>query len=596
VIGMGGLIPDQLIQDIRDRTNLVELISERTALRKRGRNWVGLCPFHAENTPSFTVNDERGFFHCFGCGASGNVFAWLMRTDQLSFPEAVRTLADRVGVDVPTTPGSRRDQRADDPLFQANEETAACYRKALGHAEYGAPARPYVDQRGIDATISERFGLGYAPASGDVLARWLRARRVPVEAALAVGVLGRRNDGSLFERFRGRLVFPIRDSAGRVVGFGGRVLPGAAADLPKYLNSPESSVFKKRQVLYGLREAREAIGKRDRAVLVEGYFDVIVLHQHGVELAVAPLGTAVTSDQLRQLRRHAGDVVACFDGDAAGIRAASRSFAAFVEAGLWARAALLPPGEDPDSFIRAHGRTAFEQILDKAQPLLDVFLGTILDPGEPSVARRVQAAREIGQLLRRVRNPWEYDVLARRAAERLGVREEHLRGEGAPKHGKTSTQTAAVGRRTGGEAMLIELMLTGTDAVERVAREGGAALFDDPDWRSMAEEILGDGAGAGSTAMLVERLPDEMRARVATALLAEDPQSGDRSQLLTDCVEFIRRARGRRRSRELLEQIRAAEAAGDEPRMREGLEQWRAHVAAGDADSDGGATSGRAPE
>ncbi len=582
---MGGRIPDHVIQDIRERTNLIEVVSERTALRKRGRNWVGLCPFHAENTPSFTVNEERGFFHCFGCGASGNAFAWVMRTGQLNFPEAVRLLAARVGVQVPTVHGEQRDRRADDLLYQANEAAAACYQKALWHADVGAPARAYLAQRGVDDTVARRFGLGFAPQGGDVLVRWLRAQRVAVEAALTVGVLGSRNDGGIFERFRGRLVFPIRDSAGRIAGFGGRVLPGAPADLPKYLNSPESAIFKKRQLLYGLPEARDAIGKCDRAVLVEGYLDVIAAHQQGLELVVAPLGTAVTADQLRNLRRHAGDVVACFDGDPAGVRAATRSFAAFVEAGLWARVVVLPAGEDPDSFIRRHGCVVFEQLIERAPPLLDVFLGSLIDPAEPSVARRAQAAREIGRLLRRVRNPWEYDVLARRAAERLGVSEVLLRGEGAGVSAGPTRGVAPVEQKAGGEAMLIELMLTGNDAVERIEHEGGVSLFEDPLWREVADDIL-HGAGAeGETATLVERLPGEMRARVAAASLGEDPYGSDRARLMNDCLEFIRRGRSRRRQRELLEEIRAAEAAGDELRIRAGLERWRALVATSEAET-----------
>jgi DNA primase len=581
-------IPEETIQDVRERINLVELISERTSLRQRGRNYVGLCPFHAENTPSFTVNEEKGFFHCFGCGASGNAFAWVMRTDNLTFPEAVRLLAARAGVQLPEAYRDRGERRGDDILYRVNEAAAKYYQRALGHETIGAPARSYLAERGIDAPLAQRFSVGFVPASGDGFTKWIRSKGVPIEAALSVGVIGRRRDGTVGDRFRGRLMFPIRDSRGRVSGFGGRVLPGAASDQPKYLNSPESAVFKKRQLLYGLPEAREAMRRTDRAILVEGYLDVLALHQQQVECAVAPLGTAVTADQLRYLRRYAGDVVACFDGDDAGIRAAARSFGAFVEAGLWGRAALLPPGEDPDTYVRQNGAPAFERVVAEAGPLLDVYLRTLMPAGERSIARRVQAAREIGRLLRRVRNPWEYDVLARRAAERLGVGEELLREEGRPQQPQAKPIAPGSRPRATGEAMLIELMLTGTDAVERVAREGGASLFEDSRWRELGEAILGRTESDDDKTELVERLPPEMRERVAATLLGERSEETNRQRLLDDCLGFIRKRQGRRRVREVLEEIRAAEAAGDDIRMQERLQEWRSLVASGDAGDPSG--------
>lgn len=583
---MSGLISSDAIQDVRSRINLVELVSERTLLRKRGRNHVGLCPFHAENTPSFTVNEERGFFHCFGCGASGDVFAWIMRTEQVSFPDAVRQLAARLGVVLPSAPGARRDRGGDDLLFRANEEAAGFYQRALWGEGAGTVARSYLEKRGIDNESARRWGLGYAPGAGDVLVRWLRSRGLATEGALSVGLIGRRPDGTLFDRFRARLMFPITDGNGRIAGFGGRILPGAASDAPKYLNSSESAVFKKGHLVYGLPHARDAIRAADQAVVVEGYLDVLALHQHGLETAVAPLGTALTVDQLRYLRRYTDRIVACFDGDDAGTRAAARAFAIFVEAGLWGQAAFLPRGEDPDSFVRAHGAQALQRLLGEGRLLLDVFLQGLIAPGEPSVGRRVQAAREVGRLLRRVRNPWEYDVLARRAAERIGVGEELLRGEGSPAPPRPRESAARPGaHRVTGESLLIELMLTGRDAIERVMEAGGAALFEDADWSSLAQSII-DGAQAGADpTMLMDQLPGEMRSRVAAAILREPGVEADRAQLLEDCLVFIRRRVEKRRLREAVEAIRSAEAAGDEVRIREGLDHWRSLVEPTDAES-----------
>ena len=580
---MGGRISDDAVRDIRGRVDLIELVSERTALRKRGRNHVGLCPFHAENTPSFTVNEDRGFFHCFGCGASGDAFAWVMRTEQLTFPEAVRLLAARVGVTLPAAGGARPERRGDEPLYAVTAEASAFYARLLWEDGPGAVARAYLARRGIADDVARAWELGYAPGAGDALVRWLRGRSLPVEAALAVGLVGRRSDGTLFDRFRARLLFPIKDTTGRVCGFGGRVLPGAPADAPKYLNSADSAIFRKGRLVFGLGEARDSIRSRTLAVLVEGYLDVLTLHQHGIGVAVAPLGTAVTADQLRAIGRYTDNVVACFDGDDAGSRAAARSFAVFVEAGLWGRAGFLPKGDDPDSYVRAHGAAAFERVLEEARPLMDVFLRGLLDPTDPSVRRRAEAAREIGRLLRRVRNPWEYDVLARRAAERLGVGEALLRTEAA-RPGSDGGPRAPRAGGTSGEGLLVELMLTGTDAVQRVIQEGGASLFEDPGWRAIAESIVDRVRQGADPSDVIERLPGEMRRRVAATLL-HDEAKADRARLLADGLEFVRRRRERRQVRQALEDIRAAEAAGDPEALRERIRRWRSLV---QAEDDGG--------
>ncbi len=586
---MGGRFSDHAIDDVRGRVNLVELITERTGLRRRGRNHVGLCPFHAEDTPSFTVSEERGFFHCFGCGVSGDAFAWVMRTEQVLFPEAVRLLAARVGVQLPVSAGGPPERRGDDALYRVTEAAAGYYAGSLWEEGAGAVPRTYLERRGVSPEMARAWGLGYAPGTGEALVRQLRASGLPVEAALAVGLVGRRADATLFDRFRARLIFPIKDGNGRVCGFGGRVLPGAPPDAPKYLNSSDSPIFKKGRLVYGLAEARDGIRRLDVAVLVEGYMDVMALHQHGVVVAVAPLGTALTAEQLRFLRRYTDNVVACFDGDEAGSRAAARSFGVFVEAGLWGRAAFLPTGDDPDTFVRSHGREAFERVLGEAQPLVDVFLRGLVDPAEPSVGRRVEAAREVGRLLRRVRNPWEYDVLARRAAERLGVGEALLRGEASTPKARGGAAAAPRPPLASGEGLLIELMLTGGDALARVVHEGGVALFEDPSWREIAATIIARASGGADPSDVVERLPPEMRRRVAARLLQDDDDT-DRERLLSDCLDFVRRRRGRRQVREAVERIRAAETSGDEARLREGLEEWRTLVRPDGAESAAAAT------
>ncbi len=342
---MAGRIRDDAIRTIRERASLVEVVSDVVALRRRGRSFVGLCPFHTEKTPSFTVSEERGFFHCFGCGEHGDVFAFVMRIESQPFPDTVRRVASRFGLPVPEDDGGGRPRG--EPLVAVNAAAAAFFQSELA-GEGGARARAYLADRGVGEEAVRRFGLGYAPPNGEALVRHLRGRGFPIEDCLTAGLVLRRDrpgaSGGLLDRFRDRLMFPIADPTSRIVAFGGRILPGRPVSddpPPKYLNSPESPLFRKGHTVYGLCQARDAIRQTGRVIVVEGYLDVIALAEAGVAEVVAPLGTALTVDQLRVLRRFTERVIACFDGDTAGRRAAARSFAVFVEAGLWGQGATI---------------------------------------------------------------------------------------------------------------------------------------------------------------------------------------------------------------------------------------------------------------
>ena len=561
----GGRIADEAIRQVRERASLVEVVSDVVTLRRRGRSAVGLCPFHAEKTPSFTVSEERGFFHCFGCGAHGDVFAFVMRMESLAFPEAVRRVADRFGITLPETAGPRG--RAAEPLVAVNAAAAAFYQAALA-GPLGAAARDYVRERGLRDETVGRFGLGYSPGAGEALARHLRDRSFPPEDAITAGLVLRRDRpagaGGVFDRFRDRLMFPITDPSGKVVAFGGRVLPGRPTTgdpPPKYLNSPESPLFRKGQMLYGLFQAREPIRRTGRAILVEGYLDVIACAQAGVEEVVAPLGTAVTVDQLRGLRRLSEMVIACFDGDQAGRRAAARSFPTFLEAGLWGRAAFLPAGEDPDTFVRANGREALEACLAAAEPLVEAYLDELAGPRRDAVGRHAEAAKEVTRILRRVRSPFERDALARLAAERLGVREESLREGGQPEpEAPGRAEPAAAAAPSGGpEELLIELMAADPEVADRVRVENVIPDFVHPLWRRTAEALtaVGHDPMAG-----VDVVPPQLRDRVARRVLDEDAEE-DRARAVADCIAAIRRRRLRGETRRLRDEIRAAEARGD---------------------------------
>jgi DNA primase len=556
---MPGRIRDDAIRDIRERASLVEVISDVVTLRKRGRSWLGLCPFHAEKTPSFTVSEERGFYHCFGCGEHGDVLAFVMRTESLPFPDAVRRVAERFGMPVPEEAGGHRPRV--DPLVAVNAAAGAFFRQTLAGAA-GAQARAYLAERALTEETIARFGLGYAPG-GDALARHLRTQGVPVEDALTTGLLLRRDAGGLFDRFRERIIFPIVDTTGRTVAFGGRILPGRPATgdpPPKYLNSPESPLFHKGQTLYGLAAARDAIRTRKRAIVVEGYVDVIALSQAGIGEAVAPLGTALTADQLRVLRRFSDAVVACFDGDTAGRRAAARSFPVFLEAGLWGRGAFLPAGEDPDTFVRSKGTEAMEACLAASVPLLDAYLDELAGPNREAVGHHAEAAREITRVLKRVRSTHERDALARLAAQRLGVREEVLRADGvpeAPVAGPIPMEAPVAAK--GPEETLVELMAVDTAIANQVRAENVIVEFEDPAWRQVAETLIG---GDDDPNTRIQALPRQLRDRVVRRLL-DETEDDDRQRAVADCIARIRARRNDGLRGQLREQMRAADARGD---------------------------------
>ena len=365
-------IGDDKLDDLRARADIVEVIGAQVRLRKAGRNYVGLCPFHQEKTPSFSVNRERGFFHCFGCGVGGTVFDFVMRVEALTFPEAVRSLARRYGVEIPERgePGMPSSER--EALITANQVAAEFYAHVLWNTPDGSIAREYLKSRAITVETAKTFMLGFAPARPSSLAAALNRRGLAKPGAV-LGLVREDSDGAR-DLFRARLMFPIRDVQARVIGFGGRVLDQR---LPKYINSPESPLYSKARSIYGISEARQTIVANDRVIVVEGYIDAIMLAQAGFKETVASLGTALTADQLRILGRYTKNVLACFDGDEAGRKASLRALEVFIDAGLLARGVFIPSGYDPDTLVRERGASAFAEALEKAISLYDYLVETL---------------------------------------------------------------------------------------------------------------------------------------------------------------------------------------------------------------------------
>ena len=369
-----GLFPQAFLDDLKTQVDIVSVVGDVVSLKKSGSTWKGLCPFHQEKTPSFHVNRDKGVFKCFGCGAGGDAIAFVELQQKIPFPEAVRTLAQRVGLQIPEAPGGAEDRAAAaerEALVTLHEQAAAFYAEQLA-APAGAVARRELDTRGLSAETRLTFGYGYAPAGGrQTLQALFAARKVPVELQLRSGLIADR-DGRLVDRFRQRLMIPIVRESGAIVAFGGRALD--AGQVPKYLNSPETPLYAKGRTLYGLAVAKEAIRKHNYCVLVEGYFDLAQVWQSGVHPVVASCGTALTSAQARTLKRFTSKVVLNFDPDAAGQGAAARSSELLVSEGFQVNVLLLPEGADPDTFIRRHGSRAYVEHLTGSRPYLEFLL------------------------------------------------------------------------------------------------------------------------------------------------------------------------------------------------------------------------------
>lgn len=386
---MAGLIPQRFIDDLLNRTDIVEVVGSRVQLKKTGKNYSACCPFHQEKTPSFSVSPDKQFYYCFGCGAGGNALSFLMEHDHLDFPQAVEDLAKRAGLDVPredARPGQRPRQSGDSPLYPLLEAAAGYYRQALKSHPARQAAVDYLKGRGLSGVIARDFGLGFAPPGWDNLMKHLGGDSLQQKALIDAGLLIENADsGKRYDRFRDRVMFPIRDSRGRVIAFGGRVL---SDDKPKYLNSPETPVFHKGQELYGLYEARKSSRDLDEILVVEGYMDVIALAQQGLRNAVATLGTATSEEHIKRLFRVVPSLLFCFDGDSAGRNAAWRALESCLpnlQDGRRVRFLFLPEGEDPDSLVRREGTDAFRaRIHQQAQPLADYFFRHLMEEADPS--------------------------------------------------------------------------------------------------------------------------------------------------------------------------------------------------------------------
>jgi DNA primase len=545
-------IPDSVIDEVRTRADIVAVIGRYVTLRKAGRQFQGLCPFHDEKTPSFQVSSDKQVFYCFGCQASGNVISFLMKHNGLEFPEAVGVLARELGVAMPSRDEGEGRSSA---LYRANDAALEYFRASLRGSE-GAPARAHLARRGIPEDLIERFQIGYAPARWDGLLSHLRNDKALREAALGAGLFKRRETGDgLYDAFRDRVMFPIAEPGGRLLGFGGRALSDDGG--PKYINSAESAVYHKSRVLFGLPLAVDAIRKAGRAIVVEGYFDVLGMHRAGLAEAVAPCGTALTEEHARRLHRYAPESVLLFDGDAAGQRAAERCLPLLLAEGLRVRAAFLPAGEDPDSLVQKSGAAALRAIVDAAEPLLDHLIERAVKGAVDHAWQAADVTRQLAPFVRAIPDAVERAAYQRRLASYLQLPVDALvasmgAAEAAAPAAAVAARPAAARRKLRLEDLdpvvvtLLSAALGSQSAarhLERVEDDWIPEGINREFYATLAQAIAIHGQAAAAHVLSPENAQGDPEIADLVARLAAREQGDERSaeQAALDCVLRLER-------------------------------------------------------
>ena len=573
---MKGSIPEDKIEEVRRRADIVSVIGEYVTLKKAGKNFLGLCPFHREKTPSFTVSPDKQMFHCFGCSEGGNVFSFLMKLNHLTFPEAVRHVAGKTGVIIPErgmSPEEKDRYSLGEQIRRVNGLAAEYFVRAL-QSQAGEGAREYLQKRGIEAEAIRTFRIGFAPDGWQNLLDFLERKGVPPKLAEQAGLaIPRTGEGAKghYDRFRGRLMIPIEDVDGRVIAFGGRVM---GAGEPKYMNSPESPVYTKGNNLYGLSRTWEAVRQAGFSLLVEGYFDLIALWGAGIRNVVATLGTALTRAQVDLLRRYAPHVAAVYDPDEAGRKALARSLELFLAGNVHAKAVILPDGHDPDDFVRTRGREKMEELVARAVPMVDYYIEEILG-GRGTLEEDRDKLREAVAFLCRIGDAVERNLFIKRVAERLNVDEEVLKAEVRRALSHEAAAPADRVKKVSArepdplELTLIHMVLECPDRIPELA-SGVLDCFTSEELRSLGVRLLAAAEEKGGAIRDIFSLLNGLeegpvRARLLNLLMGESPYPSELiDRLMADTIRKIRERSSKERGKILTRRIKEAERVKDE--------------------------------
>ncbi len=586
---MRGLIPDNILEDILSRVDIVELVSGYIPLKRAGRNFKAPCPFHQEKTPSFMISPDRQIYHCFGCGVGGNAFNFLMQYERMEFPEAVELLAKKTGVRLPEI--RQEDHQAVSlgaQLAKINELAALFYEQVLVSPE-GARAADYLLARGIKKEAVKTFKLGFAPEKWDSLINHLRAKNISLSLLEKAGLILSKEGGGYYDRFRNRIIFPIFDIKSRPIGFGGRVLleghkAGAENSPAKYVNSPETPVYTKGKNLYGLNFSKDSIRQEDYAVVVEGYLDFMMPYQEGLNNIVASLGTALTYEQARLLKRYTHNVVMVYDPDKAGEMATIRTLDIFIEEGMNVKVVSLPQGFDPDLFVRKHGIAALKEKVMHAENLFDYKLKVLKSRYNfKDIEGKAMIASEMLPMINKFKNAVLKTGYLKKLSEELDVPEDALwqevrkikedRPYAAPLEQITPKKPAHINAT---EKMLVKLMLEETEFINRIRGSLEPADFQDERISRIIAamfELLAQGKEIASN-KLINYLEDEGISQLLCESAFMEVPSENREKMVDDCVKRLKSERLRQKKYHLHEEIKTAQRRGDEPRLRQLMEEF----------------------
>lgn len=579
-----GLIPEDVVETVRQRSDIVEVVSRYVQLKKKGKNHTGSCPFHNERTPSFTVTPEKQIFYCFGCGAGGDVFKFLMLKENLSFQDAVTMLAQQAGVTIPAgdSPFQQEKERRLKLFREINNLARDYFRQTLKTHSEAANARKYLANREVIPELQEEFQLGYALPEWNSLLGFLERKGLKPKQAVEAGLAVKAESGRYYDRFRNRLIFPIWDATGQVVGFGGRVLDDS---LPKYLNTPETVFFNKGRLLYGLHLARTAIRENGCVVVMEGYMDVVTAHRYGIKNVVASMGTALTHDHGKLLTHYSRDVVIAYDADAAGEAATGRSMDLLEELGCQVRVLRIPDGKDPDEFLKKHGSRTWETLVNSA-PLLFQYKLDQAAGGKPlrTPADKIEVLRQVFPSLAGFNSEVEREEGLRAAARTLNLSWETVYGEfkrfklvsgkkwtnpdNLAKNMHTIVSKVDTGdARSKAEAVLIRLALEDPSLARAINEKMGNEHFQDPRYQKIFKYCLEiAGRSPYQPAEIAQHLDDGEQALLGMLLTQEIP-GDDPVEILNSHIESIVRCRRQERREKILKEIGEAEKLGSHYHM-----------------------------
>lgn len=570
-------IPEDIIDQVRDRTDIVEVISRHIPLKKAGRDYKACCPFHHEKTPSFSVSPARQIYRCFGCGVGGNVFSFLMKYERLEFPEAVRELAEKAGVVIPDSPRFDREKSSlSEKLHSINEVAAAFFRRNLLSDRTAVISREYIAKRKLGPQIVDKFKLGYASKSWDGLLEYLKKKGYDDSVMEKSGLLIKGKDGRLFDRFRDRIVFPISDSKGKIKGFGSRVLDSRQ---PKYMNSPETFIYNKRNHLYGLDLSWEDIRDKDSALVVEGYLDLLSPYQHGIKNVVASLGTSLTVEQVRMLKRFTNNIIMLFDSDKAGENATVRSLDLLVEEDVKVRVAQLPEGHDPDSFINKYGPEVFRKMLASAQDLFDYKINLLLSRYDvETLDGKATIAGEMLPLISKIKNAIIQAGYLKRLAEILSIEDASLKAElkkVKPDYSYRYRPVEKVEKSVEAdtaEKIIAGLMLEDKKFIQSVKEKFKPADFKDSTIRTIVNKLyqLHDESKTVTPSKLIDCFKHESDICVCISDLTLICETlVDKEKSLEDCIQWIKQNSVKEKLKGLCDEIKLAQDSKNDSKVGE---------------------------